>query len=100
VERLSDHVDAAVAELSDVESEIKYREAELEDTADELAQLETRAARVDTLETDLESLRDDLAELRGRKDRLKREAREAFDTAMQDILSPIWDGVRNGSTHR
>ncbi|AUG49118.1 ATPase [Haloarcula taiwanensis] len=92
VERLSDHVDAAVAELSDVESEIKYREAELEDTADELAQLETRAARVDTLETELESLRDDLAELRNRKDRIKRESREAFDTAMQDILSRFGTG--------
>jgi DNA repair exonuclease SbcCD ATPase subunit len=87
VERLSDRVDETVAELSDVESEIKYREAELEDTADELDQLETRAARVDALEADLESVRDDLAELRTRKDRVKREARDAFDTAMGDILS-------------
>jgi len=92
VERLSDRVDETVAELSDVESEIKYREAELEDTADELAQLETRAARVDALEADLESVRDDLAELRSRKDRIKREAREAFDTAMQDILSRFGTG--------
>jgi DNA repair exonuclease SbcCD ATPase subunit len=92
VARLSDRVDEAVAELSDVESEIKYREAELEETADELTQLETRAARVDALEADLESVRDDLAELRNRKDRIKREARDAFDTAMQDILSRFGTG--------
>lgn len=87
VSELSDRVDETVAELSDVESEIKYREAELEDATDELAQLETRAARVDTLEKELESVRDDLTELRTRKDRITQDAREAFDTAMQDILS-------------
>ncbi|GCF15085.1 chromosome segregation protein SMC [Haloarcula mannanilytica] len=92
VERLSDRVDETVAELSDVESEIKYREAELEETADELAQLETRAARVEALESDLESVRDDLTELRSRKDRTKREAREAFDAAMQDILARFGTG--------
>lgn len=92
VDRLSEYVDETVAELSDVESEIKYREAELEETADELAQLETRAARVEALESDLESIRDDLAELRSRKDRIKREAREAFDVAMQDILARFGTG--------
>ncbi|MDT3435780.1 archaea-specific SMC-related protein [Haloarcula sp. 1CSR25-25] len=91
-ERLSDRVDETVAELSDVESEIKYREAELEDTADELSQLETRAARVDALEPELEAVREDLAELRTRKDRIKREARDAFDTAMRDILSRFGTG--------
>lgn len=91
-ERLSDRVDETVAELSDVESEIKYREAELEDTADELSQLESRAARVDALETELEAVREDLAELRTRKDRIKREARDAFDTAMRDILSRFGTG--------
>jgi DNA repair exonuclease SbcCD ATPase subunit len=92
VDRLSEHVDETVAELSDVESEIKYREAELEETADELAQLETRAARVEALESDLESVRDDLEDLRSRKDRIKREAREAFDAAMQDILARFGTG--------
>ncbi|MDS0222815.1 ATPase [Haloarcula sp. S1AR25-5A] len=92
VDQLAEHVDETVAELSDVESEIKYREAELEETTDELTQLETRAARVEALESDLESVRDDLAELRSRKDRIKREAREAFDAAMQDILARFGTG--------
>lgn len=87
VDDLTERVDETVEERSDVESEIKYREAELEDAADELSQLETRAGRVDDLETELESIREELSALRNRKDRIKHEARDAFDEAMREILS-------------
>ncbi|WP_424004969.1 archaea-specific SMC-related protein (plasmid) [Haloarcula salina] len=87
VEELAERVDETVDERSDVESEIKYREAELEDAADELSQLETRAGRVDDLEAELESIREELSALRNRKDRIKHEARDAFDEAMREILA-------------
>jgi len=87
VEELAARVDETVEERSDVESEIKYREAELEDATDELSQLETRAGRVEDLEAELESIREELSALRNRKDRIKHEARDAFDEAMREILS-------------
>lgn len=87
VEELSESVDETVEELSDVESEIKYREAELQDATNELEQLESRASRVDKLQTQYDTVRDEITDLRNRKDRITREAREAFDEAMQDILS-------------
>jgi chromosome segregation ATPase len=92
VERLSDAVDESMAELSDVESEIKYREAELDETTAELAELESRAGRIDALEDELSTVRTEIEELRTRKDRIKRESREAFDEAMQDILSRFETG--------
>lgn len=87
IEELSESVDETVEELSDVESEIKYREAELQDATNELEQLESRAARVDMLEEQYDSVQKEITELRNRKDRITREAREAFDDAMQDILT-------------
>lgn len=87
VEELSDAVDRSVEKITDIESDIKYREAELKDTRDELDALETRAARVDTLEDELASVESELETLRNRKDEIKYEARDAFDEAMEDVLS-------------
>ena len=87
VEELSDSVDRRVEEITDVESEIKYREAELKDARDELDSLERRASRVESLETQLDDLKSEIEELRDRKDRIKFEAREAFDQAMRDVLA-------------
>ncbi len=92
VEELSDAVDETVEAISDVESEIKYREAELKDSRDELSQLETRADQVETLEAENEEIRTEIEELRNRKDRIKRRAREAFDEAMDEILSRFGTG--------
>lgn len=86
VEELSESVDETMEELSDVESEIKYREAELNDTTNELEQLESRADRIDTLREEYDALGTEIEDLRSRKDRIKREAREAFDEAMQEII--------------
>jgi len=92
VEELSDAVDEAVEAISDVESEIKYREAELKDTRDELSELETRADQVEMLEAESEEIRTEIEEIRNRKDEIKRRAREAFDDAMDDILSRFGTG--------
>ncbi len=92
VEELSDAVDETVEAISDVESKIKYREAELNDVRDELSQLETRAEQVETLEAESEEIRSEIEELRNRKDRIKHRAREAFDEAMDEILSRFGTG--------
>jgi DNA repair exonuclease SbcCD ATPase subunit len=92
VETLSERVDETLSTLSDIESEIKYREAELDDATAELETLAARAERTDTLEAERESIRAEIEELRTRKDRIKRDAREAFDEAMRDIVTRFETG--------
>ncbi|SDF34901.1 archaea-specific SMC-related protein [Halorientalis regularis] len=87
VEELSEDVDETMEELSDVESEIKFREAELDDSQAELEQLQARADRLDTLRAEREDLTSEIETLRNRKDRIRREAREAFDETMREIIS-------------
>lgn len=92
VDELSESVDETMSELSDVESDVKYREAELKDKTNELDQLEARADDVDMLETRREEISEEITELRNRKDRIKQEARTAFDDAMQELLSSFDTG--------
>jgi chromosome segregation ATPase len=92
VEALAEQVDETMSTLSDIESEIKYRKAELDDATDELETLERRAERIDALETDRESIRAEIEELRTRKDRIRRDAREAFDEAMREIVARFETG--------
>jgi len=87
VEELAESIDETVEAITDLESEIKYREAELDDARDELTQLEERADRRDDFEDQREGLDEEITELRNRKDRITYEAREAFETAMQAVLS-------------
>jgi len=92
VEELSEDVDETMEELSDVESEIKFREAELDDSQAELEQLQARADRLDTLRSERGDLTSEIETLRNRKDRIRREAREAFDETMQEIISRFETG--------
>lgn len=87
VETLSDSVDETVEEITDIESDIKYREAELKDAKDELDTFETRADRVEMLEEERDECVSEIETLRNRKDEITREAREAFDGAMKDVLA-------------
>lgn len=87
VEELSTSVDETVEEITDLESDIKYREAELKDAESELEELKQRADRVDQLQSERDDLRQEIEELRNRKDEIKFQAREAFDEALQDVLS-------------
>jgi chromosome segregation ATPase len=87
VENLSEGIDQTIEELSDVESEIKLREAELDDSQAELGQLQARADRLDTLRTERQDLTSEIKTLRNRKDRIRQEARAAFDETMQEIIS-------------
>ena len=92
VESLSAQVDETLSTLSDVESEIKYREADLDDATAELETLEERADRIDDLEAERAALREEIEELRTRKDRIERDAREAFDEAMGEIVARFETG--------
>jgi chromosome segregation ATPase len=95
VSELAETVDETMSERSDVESEIKYREAELDDATAERDELEVRADRIDRLDTELEAIRTEITELRTRKDRTKREARAAFDEAIDDIVSRFQTGFES-----
>lgn len=95
VDELAETVDETISERSDVESEIKYREAELDDATAEVEKLEKRANRTDSLESELEAIRTEITELRTRKDRIKREARAAFDEAIDDIVSQFETGFES-----
>jgi len=92
VEDLSTEVSESVAELTTVESEIKYREAELEDTRSDLESMDQRIAKLDDLETERDRVQSRLDELRDRKARIKRETREEFEAAMQDLLERFETG--------
>lgn len=97
VEELAASVAEADDELTDVESELKYTEAELEDAREELADLEREADRRDGLAAERDDLDDRIEQLRTRKERVKRETREAFDDAMASVLEtfePGFEGAR------
>ncbi|ATW89363.1 hypothetical protein halTADL_2637 [Halohasta litchfieldiae] len=94
-DELAETVDETMSERSDIESEIKYREAELDDATAELDELDARADKIDRLETELESMRTEIEDLRSRKDRVKREARTAFDQAIDDIVSRFETGFES-----
>jgi chromosome segregation ATPase len=87
VDDLADRVQTTDDELTEVESQLKYTENRLEDARAELASLESRADRRDQLDAEIEDLSAEIESLRNRKDALKRRTREAFDEAIQAVLS-------------
>jgi chromosome segregation ATPase len=86
IESMSNEVADTVERITDIESDIKYREAELEDARADLDQLEQRAAQHEMLEDEVASLTEELEQLRNRKSRIRRETREAFDETLSDLL--------------
>lgn len=95
VDELNETVDETISERSDLESEIKYRKAELDDATAELDQLDARADQTEQLEAELEEVRNEIKDLRSRKDHIKREARDAFDDAISDIVSMFETGFES-----
>lgn len=87
IDELEDQVSETEDHATDLQSEIKYTEAELEDARDELETVESEASQRDILKEELESLRSEVKELRTRKERVKRNTRDAFDSALSDILT-------------
>jgi DNA repair exonuclease SbcCD ATPase subunit len=86
IEDLEEAVDTTEDRLTDLESEIKYTEAELADARDDLEEAERVAAQQDGLEDEYESLTDEITDLRTRKDEIKQRTRDAFSTALADLL--------------
>lgn len=83
---LTETVDDTVAELTDLESDIRYREAELTDAREERSSLEARADRVEQLREERQQLQAELEDLRTRREEVTRTTREAFDAALDEIL--------------
>lgn len=95
VEKLAAAVDEADERRTDVESERKYTRAELEDARERLETLESRADERDRLESERAELADEIETLRTRKERVKREIREAFDEAMADVVDELDPGFES-----
>jgi DNA repair exonuclease SbcCD ATPase subunit len=86
IDELEERVNETEGKATDLQSEIKYTEAELEDARGELKTVKSEASQREVLEDELESLRSEIEDLRTRKERVKRNTREAFDSALSDIL--------------
>lgn len=86
IEELEETVEDLDDRLTEIESEIKYKRAQIEDTREELEETERLTEQQDLLEAEREDLTKEIVELRNRKSEMKERTREAFDTAMQDIL--------------
>lgn len=92
IQSLSEKVDESLDQRTELESTLKYREAELQDVRNDLDELTQRADQLETLESQREEIADEIAQLRERKERIRTETREAFDSAIQDIVSRFETG--------
>jgi len=92
IENLDEAVDVARDRITDLESEIKYTDAELADAREELEETERQADQRNMLEDEYESLNQEIIDLRNRKEAVKNRARDAFSTAIEDLLSRFETG--------
>ena len=95
IEELSQEVEVEDNELTDVESEIKYKRARLEDARDEQEKYSKRADQCEMLQSEYDNISREIITLRTRKDDMKQRTREAFDEAMQDILERFETGFES-----
>ncbi|WP_049899680.1 archaea-specific SMC-related protein [Natrinema sp. J7-1] len=86
IETLAEAVDATEERVLELESEIKYTETEVADVRADLEDAEAQADQLSTLDDEYASLTAEISELRGRKAEIKRRTREAFSTALDDLL--------------
>jgi len=92
ITELEAEVDSTEDRITDLESEIKYTEAELTDVREELEETETLAEQREMLEEEYDSLTDEIRDLRTRKEDVKRRTREAFSSALADLLEQFDTG--------
>jgi len=86
IDDLAADVGTAQDRRTDLESEIKYLEAELSDARDELETAERRADKRSTLDDEYDAVSEEITDLRNRKDDVKRQVRESFSAALEDLL--------------
>jgi len=89
---LEAEVDSTEDRVTDLESEIKYTEAELADAREELEETETLEEQREMLEEEYDSLTDEITDLRTRKEDVKQRTREAFSSALADLLEQFDTG--------
>ena len=92
IDELAETVDTTADRITDLESEIKYTEIELEEAREKLETMESRADRRSLLEDEYESVTEEITELRNRKDEVKRRTRDAFSSALDDLLERFETG--------
>lgn len=101
LERLEGELEATDDRRTDLEGEIKFKQAALEEARDELEAVERQAARREQLAEERATLTEELEALRNRKQRVKDETRAAFDEAIRDLvdrLEPGFETARLTST--
>ncbi|PSP38950.1 ATPase [Halobacteriales archaeon QH_7_65_31] len=89
---LEAEVESTEDRITDLESEIKYTEAELTDAREELEETEALAAQREMLEEAYDSLAAEITTLRTRKKDVKRRTREAFSSALAELLDQFETG--------
>jgi predicted nucleic acid-binding Zn-ribbon protein len=95
IEDLETEAEGVDEEISDIRSEIKYKEAMLEDLANEIEDAETAADRVDMLEQEKEKLTEEIIELRNRKEEIEMQLRNEFDQAIQKTVRRFETGFEH-----
>lgn len=86
IEELSGLVASADERITEIEGDIKYTRAQLEDLREEREELESRARMRAQLREQRDAITTEIAELRTRKETLRQRTREAFDSAVRDVL--------------
>jgi DNA repair exonuclease SbcCD ATPase subunit len=96
VRELSEQVSDAESDRAELHSEIEITERRLETKREQRENLQEEISRIDELENNIEQLTDEITSLRERKDRVKRETKEAFNEEMEAIVdrfNPSFEGA-------
>jgi predicted nucleic acid-binding Zn-ribbon protein len=72
--------------LTEVSSELKYTESRLAEARERREGLAERAGRTEALEATLSEITEEIDRLRRRKERVKQETRETFDSVIADLV--------------
>lgn len=92
---LEDEIGEADDQLTSIESEIKYREHQLEDLQGDIESTRNKAEFVGSLEVQLQNLHSEINRLRTTRSNIREEARRAFDTAVENVVSNFETGFES-----
>lgn len=92
VETLEAEVEETDDARTELESRRKYVERELDDLRERQSTLESRAEQRELLVAEREELTEEIESLRGRKEAVKRELRETFDGAIDEVVDRFETG--------
>lgn len=92
VEDLADRVDDTDDRRAEIESKIKYKEAELADARERREELAETVEAREEVESRRAAIANEIKRLRTRRDRIEREVREVFDRAIGDVVDTFEPG--------